>query len=298
MSQSSPLSRRLVTVEVLLVGGLLLVTYYVVVMLLGPNGANALDARLLPSDSTVMSLRAELDTPVKVTGAPKLKDTSDGSRDTLNGQRPAEVSGPYVGTITLLDPSTSQRLLWLFSALIAPLVAAVVMVLMWLIARSARTADPFTRANTVRIRAIGIVLIIGGTLRVDDLGLHRHGADRGIAGLTDRRPQRDPQLRAAPGGVPGPGPLGDVEPRRHAPRGRRGPGLMPVDEPHRVVCHLDALLEARDMTLTELARRVDVTIANLSILKNNRARAIRFSTLTAICDQLGCAPGDLFTLGE
>ncbi len=71
---------------------------------------------------------------------------------------------------------------------------------------------------------------------------------------------------------------------------------MPVEEPHRVACHLDALLEREGLTLTELARRIDVTIANLSILKNNRAKAIRFSTLTAICDQLGCQPGDLFSL--
>lgn len=69
---------------------------------------------------------------------------------------------------------------------------------------------------------------------------------------------------------------------------------MPGEEPHRVVCHLDDLLEARGMTLTALAGQVGLTIVNLSILKNNRARAIRFSTLTAICDALECTPGDLF----
>ncbi|WP_341359713.1 helix-turn-helix transcriptional regulator [Georgenia sp. M64] len=68
--------------------------------------------------------------------------------------------------------------------------------------------------------------------------------------------------------------------------------------PHGAVrCHLDALLEARGMTLTELARRVDITVANLSILKNDRAKAVRFSTLAAICDELQCQPGDLFTVG-
>lgn len=72
---------------------------------------------------------------------------------------------------------------------------------------------------------------------------------------------------------------------------------MPVDEPHRIVCHLDALLEARGMTLTALAEQVDVTIANLSVLKNQRARAVRFSTLTALCEALDCQPGDLFTSG-
>jgi putative transcriptional regulator len=52
------------------------------------------------------------------------------------------------------------------------------------------------------------------------------------------------------------------------------------------VCRLDALLEERGMTVAELARRVGVTVVNLSVLKNNRARAIRFSTLTALCDAL------------
>ncbi|GAA4900752.1 helix-turn-helix transcriptional regulator [Tessaracoccus lubricantis] len=65
---------------------------------------------------------------------------------------------------------------------------------------------------------------------------------------------------------------------------------------HRVVCHLDDLLEARGMTLVALAEQVGVTPVNLSVLKNNRAKAIRYSTLTALCDALGCQPGDLFTV--
>lgn len=62
---------------------------------------------------------------------------------------------------------------------------------------------------------------------------------------------------------------------------------------HGVVVHLDALLEDRGMTLTELADRVGVTVVNLSILKNGRARAVRFTTLTALCVALRCQPGDL-----
>jgi putative transcriptional regulator len=65
---------------------------------------------------------------------------------------------------------------------------------------------------------------------------------------------------------------------------------------HRVHCHLNQLLAERGMTLTELADRVGVTVVNLSILKNDRARAVRFSTLTALCDALGCQPGDLFSV--
>ena len=65
---------------------------------------------------------------------------------------------------------------------------------------------------------------------------------------------------------------------------------------HRVVCHLDTLLARRGLTLTELAQRAGVTVVNLSVLKNDRARAIRFSTLTAICDALDCQPGDLLSV--
>ena len=71
---------------------------------------------------------------------------------------------------------------------------------------------------------------------------------------------------------------------------------MPVEEPHRVVCRLDDLLAAREMTLTALSEQIGVTPVNLSILKNNRAKAVRFSTLTAICDALDCQPGDLFAV--
>ncbi len=73
---------------------------------------------------------------------------------------------------------------------------------------------------------------------------------------------------------------------------------MPVEDPHRVRCHLDDLLEQRGMTLAALAEQVGVTVANVSVLKNDRARAIRFSTLTAICDVLSCSPGDLFSVAD
>lgn len=60
-----------------------------------------------------------------------------------------------------------------------------------------------------------------------------------------------------------------------------------------IVISLDRMLQARGMTLSELAVRVDITLANLSILKTGKARAIRFSTLDAICRELQCTPGDL-----
>ena len=60
-----------------------------------------------------------------------------------------------------------------------------------------------------------------------------------------------------------------------------------------IIVKLDDLLHDRRMTLSELANRVDITLANLSILKTGKARAIRFSTLEAICEALECQPGDL-----
>lgn len=73
---------------------------------------------------------------------------------------------------------------------------------------------------------------------------------------------------------------------------------MPPLEEHRVKCHLDRVLLERGMSLVELSEKVGVSVANLSILKNNRARAVRFSTLTALCEVLDCTPGDLFTVDE
>jgi len=60
-----------------------------------------------------------------------------------------------------------------------------------------------------------------------------------------------------------------------------------------IVVKLDDLLYARRMTLTDLAEKVGITLANLSILKTGKAKAIRFSTLAAICDALDCQPGDV-----
>ncbi len=60
-----------------------------------------------------------------------------------------------------------------------------------------------------------------------------------------------------------------------------------------IIVKLDDLLYARRMTLTELAEKVDITLANLSILKTGKAKAIRFSTLAAICAALDCQPGDI-----
>lgn len=68
------------------------------------------------------------------------------------------------------------------------------------------------------------------------------------------------------------------------------------DGPGDVHCRLDELLAARDMTLTRLSEIVGVSVVNLSVLKNDRARAIRFSTLQAVCEALDCEIGELLVL--
>lgn len=60
-----------------------------------------------------------------------------------------------------------------------------------------------------------------------------------------------------------------------------------------IIVNLDVMLAKRKMTLSQLSEQVDVTIANLSILKTNKAKAVRFSTLEAVCKALDCQPGDL-----
>lgn len=71
--------------------------------------------------------------------------------------------------------------------------------------------------------------------------------------------------------------------------------MSPVDvaESDAIVVRLDALVARKGITLTELASRVGITLVNLSVLKNGRGRAIRFSTLAALCRELDCQPGDL-----
>ena len=73
--------------------------------------------------------------------------------------------------------------------------------------------------------------------------------------------------------------------------------MSPVDvgESDAITVRLDELVAAKGITLTELASRVGITLVNLSVLKNGRGRAIRFSTLAALCRELECQPGDLLS---
>ena len=65
-----------------------------------------------------------------------------------------------------------------------------------------------------------------------------------------------------------------------------------------IIVNLDVMMAKRKMSLNELSEKVDISLANLSILKNNKGKAIRFSTLNALCKALDCAPGDLLDYSE
>lgn len=65
-----------------------------------------------------------------------------------------------------------------------------------------------------------------------------------------------------------------------------------------IIVNLDVMMAKRKMSLNELSQKVDITLANLSILKNNKAKAVRFSTLEAICKALDCQPGDILEFVE
>lgn len=65
-----------------------------------------------------------------------------------------------------------------------------------------------------------------------------------------------------------------------------------------IIVNLDVMMAKRKMSVTELAKEIDITMANLSILKNNKAKAIRFTTLEAICKALKCQPGDILEYVE
>ena len=65
-----------------------------------------------------------------------------------------------------------------------------------------------------------------------------------------------------------------------------------------IIVNLDVMMAKRKMGLSELASKIDITLANLSILKNNKAKAIRFSTLEAICEALDCQPGDILEYAQ
>ena len=198
-------------------------------------------------------------------------------------------------TVHIKDARPNQVFVFMARDLVA---VALVVALLWLLRlllRSVRDGDPFTAANVRRLRAIGFLLVVGAPVAA----LVAHACDQWLAStskagelgtsftLPGRRSDRRPRRVRAGGGV---------RSRRAPARRRRGHGLRVASlSESGIAVHLDELLEQRGMTLTELADQVDITVVNLSVLKNGRARAVRFSTLAALCDALACNPGDLMS---
>ena len=151
------------------------------------------------------------------------------------------------------------------------------------IVETVRAGDPFVGATASRLQAIAWALL---TLQLPSLVI----AVIATPGSTPATPldldagfSINGWLACTPHVPAGPRVRG-----RHAhARRRRGDGVMAI------AVKLDDLLYDRRMTLTELADRIGITLANLSILKTGKARAIRFSTLDAICEALACQPGDI-----
>ncbi len=170
--------------------------------------------------------------------------------------------------------------------------------------RTVAAGDPFHPANVRRLRLIGGFLVLGTPIAYF-IDMAVSGALLGQADGDGSGPAAWVEVTSAWLDVPWVAlvsgmvvaMLAEAFKARWAARRRRGTRLMPVEEPHRVVCHLDRLLEERGMTLAALAEAVRVTVVNLSVLKNNRAKAVRFSTVTASCDVLGCRVGDVPSLG-
>ena len=196
------------------------------------------------------------------------------------------------------DPTASQRLLDLLPGLGYLVIVVLAGYLVLRVMRDIGRGDPFRPHNVRRLRALAALLAFGWPVVVFAEVTCRFTLVSGLD-LGDLGPRAAFDVPVLPlvVGITVALVAEAFKAGSRLPRRRGRARLMPVDEPHRIVCHLDRLLEERGMTLAALAGAVGVTVVNLSVLKNNRAKAIRYSTLTAICDVLGCEVGDLLTVG-
>ncbi len=157
--------------------------------------------------------------------------------------------------------------------------------------RTLRDGRPFVPANAARIRWIAFAVIAGELVRAvvmysANSYVMTHFTANGLR--FDARP--DVNVIDARSWVSHSRDRGSLQ-------DRHPPGRRPVPDNLRdhmaIRVKLDHLLLDRRLTLTELADRIGITIANLSVLKTNKAKAVRFSTLEAVCRELNCQPGDL-----
>ena len=184
---------------------------------------------------------------------------------------------------------TDTRIVGIAGAVVALALTWVLLVSLRRMVASAVDGEPFDGRNVRRLRVLGAVLLAAPVLvyawtRLLNATFDQRSTmtlDGVVAGLVGVRPRGTGCARA----------------RRGVPGGVRPAGAGASHDLMPIHVHLDALLAERQMTLTELSEEVGITLANLSILKTGKTRAIRFSTLDALCNVLGCQPGDLLSHG-
>lgn len=139
-------------------------------MLLGPNGLRVFDFEpqwpVVGASQYEMSVETRFneDAGVLVRKAPAWRDTENGTVDARTGGRPVEVTGPFLGQVGFPEPTTAQRLLWLSWRVSFPLLASGALLLVLLIVRSVRDADPFSHTNARRLRWLAALVAVGGTV--------------------------------------------------------------------------------------------------------------------------------------
>ena len=212
---------------------------------------------------------------------------------------PTHVAGAAPGVIVdpagrllfkFTDPSFAMRMLNLGTTVPGSALVAEIARRMANLLRAAQHSDPFTARTARELTRVAKITAFGG------LGVW-------AAGNVTRWALSSYVLESGPTSVAAP--VAARLARRRADHSPGSASSSPVASPcaaswtpssdgeppeHRIEVHLDELLAARGMTLVELSAKVGVTVANLSILKNGHARALRFTTLTAICDALAAAP--------
>lgn len=133
--------------------------------LVGPNGLGLIHGKIhwpvIAESQYEMTVKAQLDTPVTIEGAPTWCDSASGTVDCATGKPPVELGGPYTGSVGFPGPSGTQRWAWVTAG---PVLVAAVLWLILRMLRSARRGDPFTPANLRRMQGLAVLVGVGGTL--------------------------------------------------------------------------------------------------------------------------------------
>lgn len=152
--------------SVVLEGLLGLAAVAIVVFGLGPLllGAAGIHLGTGPTFGRQITVPVTLDTDVRVSGVPRVAGSPPGDVDAATGGRPVKLAGPYTGQLSLVNPSTGDRLVYLGGGSVLPLVALAVIAYLQRIVRTLRRGDPFVPENARRLTAIALLIAVGGTV--------------------------------------------------------------------------------------------------------------------------------------